>query len=494
MNVLKDSQEQKFSRNLRNFNIGLVVFAHIFQFGLNPAGAFFSDSYAYGAGDLRNWKLFSLIGHSLRNWPIVLTNLTLGNRILQTSAQFIFSTIVWSILIWYMHRFLNARKFYLASALVLILAISPHVLSWNSVLLGDSYGLSFMVLTIAMCLRWGFTKNRNHGIYFLLGLIGWSSLQSRNFLAFLALTLLIVPLLFLFKIVKLGECRRVIVLVMTLLIFYVGAISVNQQNQDYYADNAISYRALTNIYTFAAHSQSGIIKSELKKQPGFDCMGIEEMTDVIAISKKLVSECPVAHKWLEHSYLEWYLKFLLLHPAYSTKLLLEGLAASNNPSEFYAGTVSIAPTLFNGLFFGSRNYSFGTFENVENKMLLIENDKQQIVVITKGETKSYNAVKANAPIFFWIFLALFLFISRIISFYKKKTQISPHELDPMYLVLFLSLLGFAINLLISPAEYFRLTIQFSVALFLSVTLILAKVDFLNQVDHAKIESWPILGK
>jgi hypothetical protein len=263
-------------------------------------------------------------------------------------------------------------------------------------------------------------------------------------------------------------------------------ISYNQQNQDY--DVAISYRALSNLYTFAAHSQADVIKSELKKEPGFGCMGIDSMTDVIAISRKLVDACPAALTWLENEYFSWYAKFLISHPVYTSRLLLEGLAASNNPSEFYAGTLSIAPPLFNGLFFGSRNYSFGSFENVSNKMVLIENDKQQFVVISKGDTKSYNAVKANAPIFLWIFLALFLLYLRIRNIITQKSRFVGSGFEPMFIILMLSMLGFGINLLICPAEYFKLTIHYSVALFLSVILIAAKSETFNQFFHAKNES------
>ncbi len=479
-------EAEKLSLVLRNSYIGLIIFAYLFQFGLNPEGVLFGDSVAYGAGDSRNWNLISISGNSLRNWPLVLTNVTLGNSTLQTLSQFIVAAFVWSGLIWNTQRFLKTKHFYLSSSLVTILAISPYVVSWNSVLLGESYGLSFLVLTITTCLRWSFMKNKRAAMYFILSLLSWSSLQSRNFLALCALCIIFLPLVALLKKKWFNRQTILMVTIFALLFSYLGVISYNQQNQDY--DVAISYRALSNLYTFAAHSQADVIKSELKKQPGFECMGIDSMTDVIAISRKLVDTCPAALSWIEDEYFSWYTKFLISHPVYTSRLLLEGLAASNNPSEFYAGTLSIAPTLFNGLFFGSRNYSFGSFENVSNKMVLIENDKQQFVVISKGETKSYNAVKANAPIFLWIFLALFLLTFRIRNMMARKSWLIDSEFEPMFIILVLSILGFGINLLVCPAEYFKLTIQYSVALFLSVILITAKIENINQFFHVKNEN------
>jgi hypothetical protein len=121
-------------------------------------------------------------------------------------------------------------------------------------------------------------------------------------------------------------------------------------------------------------------------------------------------------------------------------------------------------------------------------MVLIENDKQQFVVISKGDTKSYNAVKANAPIFLWIFFALFLFFLRIRNIITQKSRFVGSGFEPMFIILMLSMLGFGINLLICPAEYFKLTIQYSVALFLSVILIAAKTETINQFFHAKNKS------
>jgi hypothetical protein len=455
------------------------MFAYIFQFGLNPSGSFFGDSGAYGAGDTRNWNLFSLSGHSLRNWPIVLINVILGDRTLQTLLPFIFAAFVWSGLIWSMQKFLKTKQFYFSSFLVAILAISPHIVSWNSVLLGESYGLSTLVLTITTCIRWSFIRNKRAALYFILSLLWWSSLQSRNFLAICVLLIIFVPFVSFLKKSHFNRKTTFMVAILALLFSYLGVINFNQQNQEY--DIAISYRALSNLYTFAAHSQAGVIKSELKKEPGFDCMGIDAMTDVIAISRKLVDDCPVALNWIENEYLSWYAKFLVSHPVYTSRLLLEGFVASNVPNEYYAGTLTIAPTLFNGLFYGS-------YENANSKRAVNGNNEREFVGISKSDTNSYNTVKANAPILLWIFLALFLSVFSIRNVFNRNSVSLVRELEPMFIILMLSILGFGINLLICPAEYFKLTIQYSVALFLSVILITAKIESFNQFFHARSEN------
>jgi hypothetical protein len=441
------------------------------QYLLSPRGSFFSDSLAYGAGDNRNWESLSFIGNSLRNWPIVLLNVGLGDRALQTLVQFAWSAFVWSFLIWNVQRFISGRTFYIVSALITILAISPHIISWNSVLLAESYAISTLVLALVFGFRYTVTKSKIDRSLFAGAILFWATLQSRHFLALMILVLMSLPLFAasMFKVVRSVGFRTIIALSLT--VSYIGFININQQTNDF--NPGISYRAFSNIYTFAAHSQSVAIKSSLANQPGFTCVDLLNNTDVIAIAEKLVEDCPIALQWLEENYTFWYAKFLAQHPTYTIKLLVEGIANSNNPPEFYAGTVSISPTIFNSMYFGSRNYSFGSFENASDKMVLVENDKQQFVVITKGNTVSYNAIKANAPIFVWLYLGILLLLRNAYKSFRVFRDTKEKKLNLLSWLVCLSLLGFAINLLACPAEYFKLTIQFSVLLFLGTILLTA---------------------
>jgi hypothetical protein len=471
---------------IQNTFIGLIWFANSMQFSLSPRGSFFSDSLAYGAGDIRNWEQLSFLGNSLRNWPIVLLNVALGDRVLQTFAQFAVSAFVWSYLIWNIQRYISGRTYYVVSAMITILAISPHVISWNSVLLAESYATSGLVLALIFGFRYSVTKSKIDRSLFAGAILFWATLQSRHFLALLVLALVSLPFLSrsIFKSLRSMGIGTIIALSLT--VSYIGFININQQTNDF--NPGISYRAFSNIYTFAAHSQSTAIKSSLANEPGFECVELLKNTDVIVIAEKLVKNCPIALKWLEENYSFWYAKFLAQHPTYTLKLLVEGIASSNNPPEFYAGTVSITPTILNSIYFGSRNYSFGSFENVSDKMVLVENDKQQFVVITKGNTVSYNAIKANAPIFLWFYLGILLLLRNL---YKsahvfQKTKVK--ELNPLMWLVCLSLLGFAINLLVCPAEYFKLTIQFATLLFLG-TILLAATEVNSRAEsHEGIEN------
>lgn len=471
--ILKLSEQ--FQRNflrvlVRNALIGLIIFANCLQFALLPSGAFFSDSEAYGAGNERDWDLVSLIGDSLRNWPIVLVNVLLGDRVLQTFVQFLVSVMSWSFLIWSLQRSLPTKVFYFSSVLISILAVSPYILSWNTVLLGESYGISFFVLCMTLGLRCAISRKDRDYFLFFLSLLFWSTLQSRHFLALIVLILFSVPFAMPKFRLLLSRKYRLKFISCLLMTTYLGILSTNQQNQDF--NENISYRAFSNVYTFAAHSQSETIKSALVKQSGFECLDLLNVSDVLLIVEKLTTDCPEALNWLEQNFAEWYVKYLLSNPTYLAKLLMEGLAGSNNPSEFYSGTISMVPSIFTSIYFGSRNYSFGSFENVSDKIVLVENEKQRFVVIDKGNNDSYSAVKANAPIFLWIYLFLFVFLLKMNSLFRKRESTERSGIDPIFAMLNLSILGFCINLAICPAEYYKLTIQFSVGLFIGIILFL----------------------
>ena len=466
-------------RLIKNTLIGLICFANVMQFSLSPRGSFFGDSIAYGAGDNRNWEQLSFLGNSLRNWPIVLLNVALGDRVLQTFAQFAGSAFVWSYLIWNIQRYITGKTYYVVSVMVTILAISPHIISWNSVLLAESYAISCLVLVLIFGFRYTATKSKIDRSLLAGAILFWATLQSRHFLALIVLVLVSLPFFLRPLFIKARSIGVGTIIALSLTVSYIGFININQQTNDF--NSGISYRAFSNIYTFAAHSQSATIKSSLANEPGFDCVELKNNSDVIVIAEKLVKNCPIALKWLEENYSFWYAKFLVQHPTYTLKLLVEGIANSNNPPEFYAGTVSISPTILNSIYFGSRNYSFGSFENVSDKMVLVENEKQQFVVVTKGNTVSYNAIKANAPIFLWFYLAILLFLRSLYKSVHVFRNTREKEVQPLMWLVCLSLLGFAINLLVCPAEYFKLTIQFSTLLFLG-TILMVATEFNSRVE------------
>ena len=103
---------------------------------------------------------------------------------------------------------------------------------------------------------------------------------------------------------------------------------------------------------------------------------------------------------------------------------------------------------------------------------MVENEKQRFVVIDKGNNDSYSAVKANAPIFVWIYLFLFVFLLKMNSLISKRKSTERFVIDPIFAMLNLSILGFCINLVVCPAEYYKLTIQFSAGLFIGIILFL----------------------
>ena len=114
------------------FPYAAIIFsAGAFQFFLNPRGAFQGDSKAYGFGAERDWSLLSFTGNSLRNWPLFSINLILGSQILQVIFLFAISIASWVCLLFQTKNYFQGIYRHVACIAIVLLAISPQVLSWN---------------------------------------------------------------------------------------------------------------------------------------------------------------------------------------------------------------------------------------------------------------------------------------------------------------------------------------------------------------------------
>ena len=171
----------------------LIISANLLQFSLKPTGFSQGDSWAYGYGSVRNWSNLSFTGEALRKWPIVLINTTLASPTLQTLFQFILSITAWCSLIWVLSKYLDNR---LITVLITILALSPQVLSWNSVHLSESYAISTGIIILSTLFS-KYKENKTF-VFALLSLFVFLNTKPSNFLAFLLLT----PILSLYLIKK----------------------------------------------------------------------------------------------------------------------------------------------------------------------------------------------------------------------------------------------------------------------------------------------------
>ena len=430
--------------------IVFIIFIDAIQFSLKPSGFAVGDSLRYGVGTHRDWKYLSFFGNSVRNWPIVLVNLVLDNSILQTAAQFLLSIGVWTYLLINIRRLFPIKLFFLPASIICIFLATTELVSWNSTLLAESYGISTLVLTFSFFLRQLVEPTMKNQYLLALTFYLWISLQSRNFISGLVLVILLFIVYKFFSISPVFKISKFFLLFFSLLLVHSSIVNINQTNQ--FFDTNISYKTLSTFYTFTGQPEAPSVRSELFKVKEFGCMKNANFGDIFSVIKFSQDDCPDTLKWLNNHYQNWYFRYLIQHPQSGIRLAGFGLIAGNKPNVLYAGTVSVIPISLESLFFGDRNISVGSLAN-------------------GGEVLNPSDIKSNSPIFIWIFIFL------CFTFYLIKCRRSnlnkAHFTLETYLVIFgfWALFNIIFYSIINPAEFFKTSVQ-SFTLFVVINSLL----------------------
>jgi hypothetical protein len=441
--------------------IVILTGAQLLQFMLNPYGSFQGDSSAYGFGSTRDWSLLSFTGQALRNWPLVLVNLTLGNQILQVGFLFLLSTISWSYLFSQTRYISIGISRHILCLLLLILAISPQVITWNSVLLSESISISLLICIVGVLL--GLTKIRNSRDYVLLVIlcITWISIKPSNFLVFsIALVIFICGITFIpkfrRKFAQSLKKHRIILAAVVFLVSWISIVNWNQSKQEF--QYQLDYRTVAALTVLSEQNfQSPETIEELNRTNRLACSELSKPASMVENFKKFDGNCQEDKEWLSSNFSKWYAKFLVLHPEVVGKLFFFGVLAGNSPFGFYSGSVSILPQSIGSMFFGQRNYALRLSETSEAEFSL-----ETFVVVT--------------PIIGWILIFLILQTrGRFSSLIRIPRNVTPpYSLNLSLVVFVLSIIGLSTLTVFSPTEWFRQTVQFQVLLFVSTLIALSQ--------------------
>jgi hypothetical protein len=449
-------QKMDFAKiSLKKFCVIVIILANSIQFSFNPSGTLVGDSKLYGAGHARDWGLLSFTGNSVRNWPLVLINTILEKQTLQVLFQFITSTFAWSILILTVSKYFSNRYRNLALIALTSLAISPQILTWNSTLLAETYGISGIVLIISTTFRLIIEKSKKNLYQFLLVLYIWANLQSRNYY-FLLLSLVLASILFFnfFKkliTIKTLRLNIIPIFIISILFFQSAYVNFNQINQ-FFAPN-ITYQEMASFYTFAGQPEAKRVRESILGVPEMQCIKGQEYGDIIKLSQYVAQKCPETSKWLQNKYKYWYLHFLLSHPDSVLRFIATSIISGNAPNNMYSSYISILPGPIDSLFFGDRNVKLSNFSGNHEDMPL-------------------NSIEAKSPFLLWIFL--FCYISFFtIKNYRKAFRSGTDVQIWQALIFFgiISLIGISLVSVINPAEHFKITIQYFV-LFMASSILL----------------------
>jgi hypothetical protein len=473
---------KSFGTLLRRFSAPYVLilcFGELFQFLLSPSGAFQGDSAAYGFGSNGAWNLFSLTGHTLRNWPVVLVNLMLKNQVLQVSFLFIVSTASWAFLFTQTRYLVTSVNRHILCSLLLILAISPQVITWNSTLLSEGLSISLLIAIFALLVGYKKNKTNRRRYSILASSVIWLSIKPSNYLVcLLAVLFFVIGILAnpLWRRAGAAFMKRHLKFCAALLLiaFWISILNWNQSNQLF--QYQLDYKSVGAVTVLSTQNpEISPIALALKRNHEFKCLDLSSPRNMPENFINLGKDCSADRKWLSHNFSKWYVEFLIAHPKVVAKLASFGVLAGNSPFGLYAGSASIIPKSFSSVFFGERNYALRLSEPSQSNF-------------------STDKLVAFTPISLWVFIFILLQLRIVGRYLDHGARVRDYFMDSFLRLEFLSALisGLGIFTLsvFSPTEWFRQTIQFQVLLYVSIVVALTieikkstiKYDF-NKTDN-----------
>ena len=442
------------------FRVAIIFIApsYLSQFFLIPNGSLQGDSSQYGYGNTRDWKLLSFFGNAIRKWPEVLINTLLGNQVLQVAFQFTVSLLAWFFL-------LNEIRKYLRNSmppilLLTALACSPHVLTWNSTLLSESYLVSALILVTGSVIR--FIKSNSRRNFLLLSICTLVFLNIKPAILYSIVGSLLILLLFILLRIK-QVSKKIIkhkkqifgkVFVMVLILSYTLITNLIQSQEIF--GWKLTYRAAAAVTVFSeANPEARLVTKELSKVNELKCINVTNIRSSDSNAVLLRDNCPEARLWLSEEFPSWYLSFILNNPIYAAKLFLTGITVGNSPVSFYSGSISIAPNFVNDLFFGSRNLALRqTSESAQDIQL--------------------NRMIVTSPLVGWILLCLIMVYRKRRDLFNLQLTNGPILLDRFLCYLFiLGIIGIASSSILNPNEWFRQSIVYQIMIILSTILLLS---------------------
>ena len=429
----------------------LIISANLLQFSLKPTGFSQGDSWAYGYGSVRNWSNLSFTGEALRKWPIVLINTTLASPTLQTLFQFVLSITAWCSLIWVLSKYLDNR---LTTVLITILALSPQVLSWNSVHLSESYAISTGIIILSTLFS-KYKENKTF-VFALLSLFVFLNTKPSNFLAFLLLT----PILSLYLIKKWRTIKFNKIVILFLIVVYTLLLTVNQAKGKLQTDGAgISYAAAQSVAVISnVNPLADQIYSELKSHQELQCLGDFNKSSPMALTELLKYECRTSQNWLDQEFQRWYFGFNIRNLDYPVKLTVTTILAGNSPFSMYGGSISVLPIEASQIFFGDRNFA-----------LRLSDQSSQIIPI--------ESISILSPLVFWLVLITFIYLRHQLFHARKSEQVKSKYIMSISFSLFLyGLVLLVISAVSIPNEWFRQSIVGQISILVSGILLLSDVS------------------
>jgi 4-amino-4-deoxy-L-arabinose transferase-like glycosyltransferase len=392
------------------------------------------DSSSYKSSTFPDFSLVSFSGDSVRAWPTTLLFALAPNNSVVMLLQMAISAGAWSFLGITLLRDLRGSGPRLTFSLAfLVIACSPQLIQWETVILGQSLMISTLTMMIALAFRF---RNKGDSYKLLLSGLFLTSLfliqKSSNILLSVLFLLIFTLLNYRSRKVSLRVLTIFISLALLTYSVYVG----NNINKSW---SGTTYSGKTILWHLGGQSPAAYefvnFLEQSTKAP--NCLYADApFANIDSGVDKVLKDCQGVEEYLSRNSTIDLARFLISNPVSSLKMLSIGIGAvTTDSASHYGKAISLFPNTVNSLFFGSVNPDF-RFNDVQDQV------------------QAFNSLSESEPI--WIYspallLLILAFAMHILCFTRRNLPLDKFTLIVQF-GLFAQIL---VTFLIIPSEWVR---------------------------------------
>ena len=392
------------------------------------------DSSSYKSSTFPDFSLVSFSGDSVRAWPTTLLFALAPNNSVVMLLQMAISAGAWSFLGITLLRDLRGSGPRLTFSLAfLVIACSPQLIQWETVILGQSLMISTLTMMIALAFRF---RNKGDSYKLLLSGLFLTSLfliqKSSNILLSVLFLLIFTLLNYRSRKVSL----RVLTIFISLALFTYSVYVGNNINKSW---SGTTYSGKTILLHLGGQSPAADefvnFLEQSTKAP--NCLYADApFANIDSGVDKVLKDCQGVEEYLSRNSTIDLARFLISNPVSSLKMLSIGIGAvTTDSASHYGKAISLFPNTVNSLFFGSVNPDF-RFNDVQDQV------------------QAFNSLSESEPI--WIYspallLLILAFAMHILCFTRRNLPLDKFTLIVQF-GLFAQIL---VTFLIIPSEWVR---------------------------------------
>jgi len=303
---------------------------------LSPSPISSADSGGYRDPTHRNMQLLwaALRGWSFRPWTIVLPFTLAGpDKGIEIGQTIIFG-LSFSFLIWSITTlpYLRASTRFVVAFLLVMLALSPGLISWNLLILSESLSVSYSVFVVASLLHY-YASGR--ALFLALGGVSAGfSILSKPLLAIVFIPLILILVIWSIRTVGwslkprhdnaprrvMANPRFWLAVAVTVFSLLASIWYVSRQDATRFAELAPTQEDSIVHLIATDDPLNGLVRQSLSGTTIPKCVPLAHATPIGALAPleaELFHTCPQFRSWAIDHFARWYLGFVLQHPSWA---------------------------------------------------------------------------------------------------------------------------------------------------------------------------------